>query len=315
MPIGASVSLNTDRSDVSQQNHRELPYVAVQSSGRQFLASDGVGLAEDRQSLLINGPDDANRKPRPRERVSPHDLRRQAEVESHLPHLVLEQGAQRLHERELEILRQASNVVMALDVRRAGSTTGLDDIRIERALDEELNRLAVRTCLGDEIALGRLEHPDELAADDLALGLRIAHSCECLEEALLRINHDESNAGRCDVVPLDLLRLPLAQETVIDEDAGELVAHGLVHQRCRHGGVDSTGQPADHLTGTHLFTDALDLIVDDALHGPGGLTAGDVDQKVLEDPLTVLAVKDLRVELDAGEPPSYRFESRDGSTI
>ena len=241
MPIGASVSLNADGSDVGQQNHRELPHLAVQSSGRQFLASDGVGLAEDRQSLLIDGPDDANRKPRPRERVSPDDLRRQAEVESHLPHLVLEEGAQRLHERELEILRQASDVVMALDVRRAGSATGLDDIRIERALNEELNRLAVRTCLGDEIALGRLEHPDEFAADDLALGLRIAHPCECLEEALLRINHDESNAGRCDVVPLDLLRLALAQETVIDEDAGELVAHGLVHQGCRHGGIDSTG--------------------------------------------------------------------------
>ena len=43
-----------------------------------------------------------------------------------------------------------------------------------------------------------------------------------------------------------LARLVLAQETVIDEDAGELIADRLVDQERRDGRVDAAREPADH---------------------------------------------------------------------
>ena len=62
------------------------------------------------------------------------------------------------------------------------AAAGLDDVGVERALDEELDGLAVRARVGDDLARGRLEHPDELAADDLALLLRVGHPGQRVEE-------------------------------------------------------------------------------------------------------------------------------------
>ena len=99
---------------------------------------------------------------------------RQAQLLADEPDLVLEQGAQRLDQLELEVVGQAADVVVGLDVRGAGAATGLHDVGVERALDQ------VRRVLGTAVAaspkhadLGGLEDADELAADDLALLLGV----------------------------------------------------------------------------------------------------------------------------------------------
>ena len=51
---------------------------------------------------------------------------------------------------------------------------GLDDVGIEGPLHEELDGRAALVDLGDDLALGTLEAPDELASHDLALLLRVA---------------------------------------------------------------------------------------------------------------------------------------------
>ena len=66
----------------------------------------------------------------------------QAELLADHPDLVLEQLAQRLDELELEVLGQAAHVVVGLDVGGAGAAAGLDHVRVEGALDQELDRLA-----------------------------------------------------------------------------------------------------------------------------------------------------------------------------
>jgi hypothetical protein len=42
-----------------------------------------------------------------------------------------------------EVVGQPADVVVALDVGGAAAAAGLDDVRVERALDEELDLLAV----------------------------------------------------------------------------------------------------------------------------------------------------------------------------
>ena len=99
----------------------------------------------------------------------------------------------------------------------------------------------------------------------------------------------------------DLLGLALAQEAVVDEDAGELVADRLVDQRGGGGGVDAAGEAADDAAGADLGADPVDLLVDHRRRRPLLLTAGDLAQETLEDRLAVRRVDDLGMELDAVE--------------
>ncbi len=128
---------------------------------------------------------------------------------------------------------QPADVVVRLDRRRhALVAAGLDHVRIERALDEvrELPEL-----------LGLLlEHTDELLADRAPLLLGVGDPGELAEEALLRVDVDERHvkvvAERLD----DLRRLVFAEQTVVDEDARELIADRLVDEQRRDRRVDPT---------------------------------------------------------------------------
>ena len=99
---------------------------------------------------------------------------------------------------------------MALDVGGAGATAGLDDIRVQRALYEELHGLVGARCI-DDGPRRILEHPDELATNDLALGLGVAHVGERIKETSPGIDNNKTNPGGRHIVALDLLSLALAQ--------------------------------------------------------------------------------------------------------
>ena len=116
--------------------------------------------------------------------MSPHHLRGQTKFGPNSADLILEQGAQRLHERELQIVRKSTNIVMTLDICRTRSTTGLNDIRVERSLHQELNLLPGLPRLLNYLARSVLEHSDEQASDGLALLLRIRHPVQLGKEPL-----------------------------------------------------------------------------------------------------------------------------------
>ena len=215
----------------------------------------------------------------------------QAELLADQAHLVLEQRAQRLDQLELQVVGQAADVVVRLDVGGAGPAAGLDDVGVERALHEERDLVALLGRGAEHLGLGGLEDPDELAADDLALLLGVADPGERVEEALLGVDDVQVDAGGGDEVALDLLGLALAQQPVVDEDAGQPVADGALDEGGRDRGVDAAGEAADRRAGVaDLVADPLDLLLDDVDHGPGLPAAGDLVEEVLEHPLTVLGV-------------------------
>ena len=137
MAVGAAVPLYADRADVGEQHDRELPDVAVESGLGQLLARDRVGLPQDVETLAGDLADDPDAEARAGERVPPDDLRGQPQLLADEADLVLEQRAQRLDQRELEVVGQAADVVVRLDVGGAGSPARLDDVGVERALDQE----------------------------------------------------------------------------------------------------------------------------------------------------------------------------------
>ena len=99
---------------------------------------------------------------------------------------------------------------------------------------------------------------------------------------------------------------------MIDKEASQLIADGLVHERRSHGGVHATGQSADDLRVADLLANLLDLLVHDGPGGPRGRNARTLVQEVLQRVLTELGVTHLGVPLQAVEATLARLESRDG---
>ena len=123
----------------------------------------------------------------------------------------------------------------------------LDHIGVQRSLDEERNIAELPGLL--------LEDPDELLADDLPLLLGILDALEPREEALLGVDVHERHVEMTLEGLDDLRRLVLAQQPVIDEHAGELVADGLVDEQRGDRRVDASGQRAERSCAADLGAD------------------------------------------------------------
>jgi hypothetical protein len=108
-----------------------------------------------------------------------------------------------------------------------------------------------------------------------------------------------------------LARLVLAEQTVVDEDAGELVADRLVHEQRRDCGVDTARESAQHPRASDLRADPLDLLLDHRGGRPRGRRARDAVEEVLQHLVPVGRVHDLGMELDAVEPALGRLEGGD----
>ena len=145
VPVRAAVALHADAAHVGQQHHRELPDVAVEPGRGQLVAGDHVGGPQHVEPVAGDLADDPDGQARargtgaatPSPRAGPSSAPER-------PHLVLEQRAQRLDQRELQVVRQPADVVVGLDVRGAGAAAGLDHVRVERALHQELDVAARR---------------------------------------------------------------------------------------------------------------------------------------------------------------------------
>ncbi len=87
-----------------------------------------------------------------------------------------------------------------------------------------------------------LEDADELLADAPALLLGIGDAGEPGEEALLGVDVHERHVEVAAEGLDDLRRLVLAQQSVVDEDARELVADRLVDEQRGDGRVDAAGE-------------------------------------------------------------------------
>src|SRR6202011_67119 len=116
-----------------------------------------------------------------------HQVTRQAERETELPYLVLEQLAQRLQQLEVQRLGQAADIVVRLDgVRCLAAARGFDHVGIDRSLRQPFRvRQPGRFCL---------KNVNELAPDDLALLLRIGDAGKRTKEDLACIDHEYLDA-------------------------------------------------------------------------------------------------------------------------
>ena len=134
---------------------------------------------------------------------------------------------------------------------------------------------------------------------------------EAREEALGRVDVDERHAEVLAKVSTTWTRLVLAQKPVVDEDAGELVADGLVHEQRGDRRVDAARERAEDPLPPDLRANASRLLLDDRCRRPRGRRVRDLVQEVASASPCRGRVNDLRVELDAVEAPRSVLEGRD----
>jgi hypothetical protein len=103
--------------------------------------------------------------------------------------------------------------VVGLDRRGVVAAAGLDHVRVEGALDEEVDLIELRRLL--------LEDADELLADDLALGLGVVLAGELGEKALLGFDVDQRDAELLEGLD-HLLGLVHPHQAVVTKDAVSL---------------------------------------------------------------------------------------------
>ena len=143
----------------------------------------------------------------------------------------------------------------------------LDHVGVERALDEAADVA--------EPARLVLEDADELLADQLALLLGVGDALERARKRSCACDVDERHA-EVAAEGLDHLRgLVLAEQAVVDEDAGELVADRLVDEQRRDRAVDAAREAAEHALGADARADPLDLLLDHRGRRPRRGDAGD----------------------------------------
>src|SRR5262245_9945287 len=139
----------------------------------------------------------------------------------------------------MHFLRQSTDVVMRLyDLRRVPlDRYALDHIRVQRALRQKAERVIVNRrsiisfCKIDDCIF---EDADELVADDFAFLLRISDAAQFRQKSLRRVDILELDVKIFAENALHDFLLARTQQTVVHENARELIANGLVEQRSRY---------------------------------------------------------------------------------
>jgi hypothetical protein len=122
---------------------------------------------------------------------------------------------------------------------------------------------------------------------------------QVVEELVFSVGADHLDAHVLGEHGHHLLAFVQAQQAVVDEHAGQLVADGLVQQRGNHRRIHAAGQAEQHVVGADLGADLGDGVFSDFRRGPQGFTAADVEDEARQDAAALLGVGHFRVELHA----------------
>ena len=310
--VGAAVAHDAHALDREEDGEglagEVVPGLAAGTVGEvaQLFDEDGVGFAQQVGVFLFHLAEDAHAQTGAGEGVAIDHFGRQAESHAQFAHFVLEEVAQRFEQFEAELFGQAADVVVALDGDGllAFAAPGFDHVRVNGALCEKGGAL-VATVASLQLGSFGLEDLDEFAADDLALVLGVAHAGELAQKLLAGIDMNDVGVQLAGEHLDNHLAFILAQQAMVDENAGELIANGAMDERRGDRGIDTAGQAEDDFLAAHLFADAGDGLVDVVAHDPIRLRAANVEHKAIEDGPALHGVRDFGVELHAVEAARF----------
>src|SRR5271157_150230 len=165
----------------------------------------------------------------------------------------------------------------------------LDDVGIKSTLYQIMDAAEVPRFL--------FEDADELLPNDLALLLRVGDAGEPIEEPRRPIHRPNIEAHLVPEHRGDLLKLVLAQQAIVDEDAGEAIADGATDQGRRYRGVHSSRKRAQGTPVSDSSSNRLHCLLDEGAREPVRADPAKFDDKAPQDVFALLRVPHLRVEL------------------
>jgi hypothetical protein len=183
--------------------------------------------------------------------------------------------------------------VVGLDTG-GGRTLGsraLDHVRIDGALGQEVELAQLSGLL--------LEDADESVADDATLLLGLGNTFQSGEETIRGIDRHQVHVNVAAECVHHFPGLILAQEAVVDKEAGQVVPDGAVDKGRCHRGIDPAAEAAQDPAVTYGGLDLLNRRGDERMGGPGSAEASDFEEEVRQDLRALRGVHHFRVELDA----------------
>src|SRR6202521_2989701 len=184
---------------------------------------------------------------------------------------------------------------MGLDgSRRPFDGDGFDDVGIERALDQKSYFTAGFAAL--EFLRFFAEDGDEFTPNAPALFFGIRDPLELSEKTVGSIHSNDMEAKPIAEHVQRLFEFVFAQHTGVNEDVGEPVAHGAMHEHGGHRRIHSAAKRAKGAARPPLFANRSGGLLDKSRAAPLLLGFAHAEKKISQDFRSLLGVSYLRME-------------------
>ena len=315
MLVSTLITHHTYRTDSTQKNRSCLPDLVIQRNlnltilhicrntrckhltslfARQFhlivtksANVDIISILQNTDFLRCDVAQDTDSKARSRERMTGNQMFGHSQLTPHTTYLILKQPLQRLTKLQVHLLRESTDIMMALD-HLTRDIKRLNAVGIDGSLCEPFG-------IGNLLGLG-IKHLHKVATDNLTFLFRICHTCQVGKEFLTGIDayHIESQHL---VVFHHLRKLILAQHTVIHEDTGQVLTNGSIQQDSCNRGVHTTGKTQDYTIRTQLCLQFCYSRIHKRGCTPLLFRTADIHHEILEQLCSLKRVEHLRMEL------------------
>ena len=131
--------------------------------------------------------------------------------------------------------------------------------------------------------------------------LGVNNALEHRKEVVAAVYTDKIHIKEGSEGLLDKISLVLSHKTLIDKNAGELLADGTAEKRSGNGAVNAARKTENDLFVADLFTELFNGCINEAVHLPVTCAAADIENKVSEHLIAVLGMSNLWVELNGIE--------------
>ena len=185
------------------------------------------------------------------------------------------------------------------------SQTAFDDIGINRTL-HQIIYLADFSCF-------IFKYTDKFRADDFTLLFGVGYALQLGKETLLCICSYEMRIEIAVKNLFYLVAFVFTHQTMVNENAGQLLADCLGNQSRNNGGIHAAGEGTQSLAVANLLADFFNLVFDVVCHCPIALTAADLKQEVFNQCRAFGCMVYLRVELHAIEALCFTFDGSRGA--
>jgi hypothetical protein len=156
------------------------------------------------------------------------------------------------------------------------------------------------------------EHGNKFGTDEFAFAFGIADAFELREETLGSVDADDAKAEAVAEHFERVFEFIFAEQAGVDEDIGEAVADGAMHEHSGDGGIDAPAERADYAAVPYFGSNRFGGFLDEGRATPFLFGLADAKEKIAENFRAAIGVADFGMEFDGINLAVGIFDGRDG---